>query len=1803
MKSVLIWRILFCFGLMIFISIPPVLSEEYVIPKIGQIQKSEEDISRNDLLNAVRAGNPQNVDTRAKIVNLLKDVKEAKITAEEFYQKVSQLEMPAGMELRHVLMEVKKDVGNYLGEQGLRSVFGEIYQSGATRVEATVLSHRKQVVMDTIKQAIVIYRDQVKAQTGEYPKNTFYYGEVGGWPNESFQELKFAGDIDFNFLSGDLDAAMALKKIFDDLIRKKYNGRSPEEIDIPCTVHGMATSEVYVGKHGQTFAETVTKVAWEIDFDNARPDMDLKANPVPFKLALEQMVLEAKVDEVHNALPDLKESKFPHQPGISLEMIRHFEHDIAGKDVFTNLESFVKAAKYTERAYSFLLKELGDGATFDPLLKKFVEKLTKWKKDPKAQVAFIKLYFEKIGQPLPFNVDLEINADGKGRATLEANQKVIETFWDICRKAMWDGANQVIAKKTADLKARVAALGKDDIEESKAIYEELVKLDEMLEIEHKVLHDDVAGVHGKTDPEYEKLMGEFREMRADYKQKSAKFGHVEYIDPELGKSYKWVETMLKMGKPDNIKWALAGIMSLPGRANDYLDFLDDGLLTKIRQGEGDDYIKMLRKGQGLYWEERANKFLAGTPFEGRFDAQFKSMEAQYNKAFKDIEIKLNDSYSRLLNSRGLKAVQGINNAFNESVSSSKVGSGMMTGMMLISLKDELPLYWDKLMNDDYEGLAAEFFKRRVPFGGAVERAVMGDYYGAGWEFTTTIIPPLGIASAAKGVGESVAMMGIEAYISEELETFIDSLYQDAEFKIASMETVGEDLKVSKWELLTVSYQGKKFEYNDLVKMETADAREMGECLKRPSNQRPECFPMEKMSNGVFEWWRNRDAFEEAFKRSDPWLQLILEMKKHPDVGPKLEEHFRYQIYTRLEQLKVKFLVELKKRLEERRAGEEAIISGKFAKLYEELLKMAEDLDIKVQLQENIEEKFGGEVVQFLTWMKDYLRGVMREINEDVDVWDVYEELAAFVSEHAGIYKKVLDQRASAEKILAGAQDQGLRILTGPYFLDGEGSFDAKAGSKWTAFPKQAEDKMAQQMQAIKSETEADPSELDLAEGSYDAGVLKQLTYHESYAELWIHVNSRFLVADVPSYLGSSGALQTQPKPEGSANDSDLAVERFKFHQKRVEEILEEYRKHYEGEKKEEDKEDGEEEKKEGEDAAAGLEGLLGRMEALYDQVKTEADALKNKADTYKSQMDDYEKRTNAMSAKIRDFIVANSDLSVFRRGNPQEQFNKMKSLSEQLARLRDKTQGFTLSVCQFYEQMKGAGDVKEADAMMNEANSQLKECTSAYDEAQQVIQEMEIIKQSISGPAQGEDRAAKADALIEEAARVIAEGDSLIEQGKAIDESLKGMERYKAQAAGIVGEADALIPKDETDNREDRKERKKFEKIFGRIKTVEEKVKTTVDESVRHSYKHGLWMGNVDTFKKGLNELLDNLKKEAGTEALKEQSDANKDILSMYEAGMLFKDPIEEAMNQAKTCMAGIQQEHGKIATPEARVAAADCSKFSGTHPQWDSADQVVRCQCTDGEVWAKSKNQCISKKENDLASLDCRTYSNTKPVWNEALQRAVCDCVSGTAWNSSSTGCIKPRSQQIAEANCERFGQAKAVWDNQTETAYCECYPGYEINASRTLCVPIPPPPPAYDPYDNYDSGGYGGYNTGYDSGYNDGYDNGGNTYGADDFVNDMQGIMETLNRGNNRSGGGGSGSSRPCSNTGNSIYDTVINGAVNCDGGGSDSGYSGGRSGGRDCANDFTMGSSGLYGNTTFTCNCSGWGFDPAYGYCREG
>src|SRR5690349_5794748 len=79
----------------------------------------KDDETTTEIINLVRAGDAAFADTRAKLVRLLIEVNHNAITPAQFYEKASKLPIPAGQELRHTLIQIKTELGNYKGKNYL----------------------------------------------------------------------------------------------------------------------------------------------------------------------------------------------------------------------------------------------------------------------------------------------------------------------------------------------------------------------------------------------------------------------------------------------------------------------------------------------------------------------------------------------------------------------------------------------------------------------------------------------------------------------------------------------------------------------------------------------------------------------------------------------------------------------------------------------------------------------------------------------------------------------------------------------------------------------------------------------------------------------------------------------------------------------------------------------------------------------------------------------------------------------------------------------------------------------------------------------------------------------------------------------------------------------------------------------------------------------------------------------------------------------------------------------------------------------------------------------------------------------------------------------------------------------------------------------------------------------------------------------------------------------------------------------------------------------------------------------------
>ncbi|MEE4659682.1 MAG: hypothetical protein V2J89_04385, partial [Halieaceae bacterium] len=193
------------------------------------------------------------------------------------------------------LIAVKKKLEGHEIQSGnkdlTRLVLGEIFSEGGTAVEEKLLVWRREVTQKAIEAAIQAYR-------GRIPENNFkmMVAYVGNWVTQQSRALTFAGDIDFSFVSNDTQLAKDLKAKFDQNIRQ-MTGLSPIALDSVATVHGVAGLEVYIGRHGQYFAELNMNSGEVVDMaTGSRTDINGVGMRVTF--ALERAAADAQGIEV-----------------------------------------------------------------------------------------------------------------------------------------------------------------------------------------------------------------------------------------------------------------------------------------------------------------------------------------------------------------------------------------------------------------------------------------------------------------------------------------------------------------------------------------------------------------------------------------------------------------------------------------------------------------------------------------------------------------------------------------------------------------------------------------------------------------------------------------------------------------------------------------------------------------------------------------------------------------------------------------------------------------------------------------------------------------------------------------------------------------------------------------------------------------------------------------------------------------------------------------------------------------------------------------------------------------------------------------------------------------------------------------------------------------------------------------------------------------------------------------------------------------------------------------------------------------
>ncbi len=1008
------------------------------------------------------------------------------------------------------------------GDDAIRVFFGESYTEGGTMMESTIITYRKNITLDCIKSAIDQVRNSGKLTASQYK---IFLGYVGKWATQGRRAFAFPGDIDFSFISNDPKVIQMLKAAFDALILLK-TGMNASDIDSVSTAHGKGLPEVYVGWWGKNYGdEQIDKVTKK---DKTLFMIDPKTGnqiPVDGPNTILQMAMEKNSSgKMFGVIAKTTYHNIGNtEPGLTLEMIRHFDKDIVKSQVYDSLSEIVKACKYLGRSFDSLE---GSGIKIDPKFSTqldFAKKITQYEKGIRDdgtnaggkliqdQLDLIKQYFGGFPADLK---EVKGNVEGGVDAKIKLNDSA-KQFFDECKRIMWGNGRaslnervRIIEEKIESARKREAS-GKDIDSEKTDIRNELSSIDEMIKTEYALLKHDSVDI----DSKFESLKNGFNKLYTDF---TDEFNVRRITDDEL-KTLEFIKEWLKNKKGGGRLVALAymvkAIDESVDKANSILDIIamDDLLLDELRN------------------EQPTNEYLIS------IRSKIKS-----NKTLRKLGLD-KDLYSNIKYTGTVGAIQHINSQLNQSIQNSISGRMATTGLKYYNLYGELNAYADAYEKKGWSGVATEIFSRRVPLGGAIEAYYRDKPFTAGWECIKTIFPPLGIPEAIGSVTLTILQESESFYWTNELGYLKDNLFASARFKPVpgSVKTHG-DVKSALWHLISVKHNGQTILRNEI---------------------------REKL---IEDDWGVKDTLDNTILKSDPILCSILEIIKKEEVSKKLASYkFWPQYRERKKNLYDWTAKNLITELESRMSAEFIEISGTLPELKERMGGIAKDLDAELEMQEAMDKEDYGDSKNFISaWIWNTFRNWN---GSGGNVKDNYSTYLGIVNKYIDAYSDVISSRDSAEKG-AGFTDKnitvdtGIRMLTGPYFLRGRPEIDKPVETEWKNKPKEILGETITKLLEIKKTVIKD-AKLD---SEFDHEIIKDMLFHRTWQQIFSFVYKKH------DYIKDKVFYQTE-YVETATGDArpvtktivrvdpamkEKALERAKYHDAKYKEFLDKFKEHY-----------------------------------------------------------------------------------------------------------------------------------------------------------------------------------------------------------------------------------------------------------------------------------------------------------------------------------------------------------------------------------------------------------------------------------------------------------------------------------------------------------------------------------------------------------------------------------------------------------------------------------------------------------------
>ncbi len=543
--------------------------------------------------------------------------------------------------------------------------------------------------------------------------------DVGSWPTESWNDLRFEGDIDITAIMSMVENAVELRNYYNEEIRGDFR-MNMADLDAHATAHRRATLDVYITQPGADWAEMDALnrgKLQEVVIQNGEVTYRPVTDP------MERLFIFANLKnnvEMKRGAPDqlarLMEEDAPKlsyemEPAVSLEFLRHLTVDAIRSNLAPH-ERLVKIAKFVNRSsidHQAMLKGFST-TPGDPGLASWAKRVTDIKQDK------------------------NMTARAKLKAILEASRDMLGDA----------GSAGALERSLNSLAERSAALIRHNIGEG-------------IDARLKVIDD--AKTPSEKDAERKKLLDVLEETYDAYRKNGVDYPPRAYetmvdlakhfkkraIHIPIAEQRRLAELLEKAAdNPNMSEMMLALIWEKTGQYydtvndqidafNDFMDVLDKGTVEKIRALDLE-----------LSW----------TSTDGQTRLSLPIPIGQINE-------RLNSSVLGAVgNSMPFKAF----NLYQE-------GKAYLDAVM--KAKD-----W----NESFGNLSTELFRNHVPGGDIVEAVVMENYARAAIGVVYLLFPVTAVPEGLYGMSIAAAEWGVGEWEQWRYDEMVNALYEGTTFE-------------------------------------------------------------------------------------------------------------------------------------------------------------------------------------------------------------------------------------------------------------------------------------------------------------------------------------------------------------------------------------------------------------------------------------------------------------------------------------------------------------------------------------------------------------------------------------------------------------------------------------------------------------------------------------------------------------------------------------------------------------------------------------------------------------------------------------------------------------------------------------------------------------------------------------------------------------------------------------------------------------------------------------------------------------